>query len=114
MKKIIFLFLIIVSISYNSKAQIALTGNITTAGVAAYPTHIDSLGRGGYMTLPDLSTRNAIPTKRRKQGMLVYVQANDSLYKLATSDVSLNTGWVKINRLFKLKIKSHRYTKLIS
>ena len=104
MKKIILLFLIIVSISYNSKAQIALTGNITTAGVAAYPTHIDSLGRGGFMTLPDLTTRNAIPAKRRKQGMMVYVQANDSLYKLTTSDVSLNTGWVAMGLLTQQKL----------
>jgi hypothetical protein len=98
MKKIILLFLIIVSINYNLKAQIALTGNITTAGVAVYPTHIDSLGRGGFMTLPDLTTRNAMPVKRRKQGMLVYVQANDSLYKLNTTDLS-NTGWVAMGLL---------------
>ena len=93
MKKIILLFLITVSINYNLKAQIALTGNITTAGVAVYPTHIDSLGRGGFMSLPDLTTRNNIPVKRRKQGMMVYVQANDSLYKLTTEDLS-NTGWL--------------------
>ena len=98
MKKIILLFLIIVSINYNLKAQIAITGNITTAGVAVYPTHIDSLGRGGFMTLPDLTTRNAMPVKRRKQGMLVYVQANDSLYKLNTTDLS-NTGWVAMGLL---------------
>ena len=104
MKKIILLFLIIVSINYNLNAQIALTGNITTAGVAVYPTHIDSLGKGGLMTLPDLSTRNALPVKRRKQGMMVYVQANDSLYKLTTVDVSLNTGWVAMGILTQQKL----------
>ena len=104
MKKIILLFIIIVSINYNLKAQIALTGNITTAGVAVYPTHIDSLGKGGLMTLPDLTTRNALPVKRRKQGMLVYVQANDSLYKLTTADVSLNTGWVAMGILTQQKL----------
>ena len=104
MKKIILLFLIIVSINYNLNAQIALTGNITTAGVAVYPTHIDSLGKGGLMTLPDLSTRNALPVKRRKQGMMVYVQANDSLYKLTTVDVSLNTGWVALGILTQQKL----------
>ena len=104
MKKVILLIVIIISINYKLKAQIALTGNITTAGVAVYPTHIDSLGRGGFMTLPDLSTRNAIPVKRRKQGMMVYVQATDSLYKLTSSDVSLNTGWVAVGLLSQQKL----------
>lgn len=99
MKKAFLLFLMLVSINYKLKAQIALTGNITTAGVAVYPTHIDSLGRGGFMTIPDLNTRNAIPVKRRKQGMMVYVQATDSLYKLTTADVSLNTGWLAMGLL---------------
>jgi len=103
MKKIILLIVIIVSISYNLKAQIALTGNITTAGVAVYPTHIDSLGRGGLMVMPDLTTRNDIPVKRRKQGMLVYVQANDSLYKLLTADLS-NSGWVAMGFLSQQKL----------
>ena len=103
MKKIIILFLIIVSINYNLNAQIAITGNITTAGVAVYPTHIDSLGKGGLMTLPDLTTRNALPVKRRKQGMLVFVQANDSLYKLATADLS-NNGWVAMGLLTQQKL----------
>ena len=104
MKKVILLIVIIISINYKLKAQIALTGNITTAGVAVYPTHIDSLGRGGFMTLPDLSTRNAIPVKRRKQGMMVYVQATDSLYKLTTADVSLNSGWVAMGILSQQKL----------
>ena len=103
MKKSILLFLITVSINYNLNAQIALTGNITTAGVAVYPTHIDSLGRGGFMTLPDLITRNNIPVKRRKQGMMVYVQANDSLYKLTTEDLS-NTGWLTMGLLTQQRL----------
>ena len=103
MKKIILLFAILVSINYNLNAQIAITGNITTAGVAVYPTHIDSLGKGGLMTLPDLTTRNALPVKRRKQGMLVFVQANDSLYKLATADLS-NNGWVAMGLLTQQKL----------
>jgi hypothetical protein len=111
MKKIILLFVIIVSIHYNVKAQIALTGNITTAGVAVYPTHIDSLGRGGFMTLPDLTTRNAIPVKRRKQGMMVYVQVNDSLYKLTSADLS-NSGWVAMGLLTQQKLSDSLNTRL--
>jgi hypothetical protein len=111
MKKIILLFVIIVSIHYNVKAQIALTGNITTAGVAVYPTHIDSLGKGGFMTLPDLTTRNTIPVKRRKQGMMVYVQANDSLYKLTSADLS-NSGWVAMGLLTQQKFSDSLNSRL--
>ena len=114
MKKISLLFIIIISIHYNLKAQIALTGNITTAGVAVYPTHIDSLGKGGLMILPDLTTRNAIPVKRRKQGMLVFVQANDSLYKLSTADVSLNTGWLAMGLLTQQKLTDSLNSRLKS
>ena len=111
MKKIILLFAILVSINYNLNAQIAITGNITTAGVAVYPTHIDSLGKGGLMTLPDLTTRNALPVKRRKQGMLVFVQANDSLYKLATADLS-NNGWVAMGLLTQQKLSDSLNSRL--
>lgn len=105
MKQKILLFIILISINYKLNAQIKLLSNIITQDASSvYPTHIDSLGKGGLMTLPDLTTRNAIPAKRRKQGMMVYVQANDSLYKLTTSDVSLNTGWVAIGLLSQQKL----------
>jgi hypothetical protein len=95
-------------------AQIELTGNITTAGATSYATHIDSLGKGGYMSMPTLNNRNNIPVERRKQGMLVYVQATDSLYKLTSSDVSLNTGWVAVGLLSQQKLTDSLNSRLRS
>ena len=105
MKQKIILIIIIAFIHSKLNAQIKLLSNIVTQdATSVYPTHIDSLGRGGFMTLPDLTTRNAIPVKRRKQGMMVYVQANDSLYTLTTVDVSLNSGWVAMGLLTQQKL----------
>jgi len=103
MKKIFKLLLLSLFISVVSKAQIKLVGNITTNGVANYPTHIDSLGKGGYMTMPTLSDRDNIPTLRRKYGMLVFVQANDSLYKLSSVNLD-NTNWITIGFASVLKL----------
>ncbi len=94
MKKIILLYLVLQLSHSLVNAQIGLAGNITTLGVAQYPTHIDSLGKGGYMVLPTIEMRNNIPTLRRKQGMMVYVQSVDSLYKL--NSASLDNTWVTI------------------
>ena len=82
MKKIITILILLQFIYSASNAQIKLIGNITTNGKASYPTHIDSLGKGGMMVMPTLGSRDSIPSLRRKFGMLVYVQENDSLYKL--------------------------------
>ena len=109
-------------ISSMVQGQISLTGNITTFGVAAYPTHIDSLGKGGFMILPNVISRNAIPTLRRKQGMLVYVQSNDSLYQLTTADVTLNSGWVSmgfisqqnLSNLLQMKLNLSDTTHMLS
>ena len=103
MQKIIKLLLLSLFISVVSKAQIKLVGNITTNGVASYPTHIDSLGKGGYMSMPTLSDRDNIPTLRRKYGMLVFVQANDSLYKLSSVNLD-NTNWITIGFASVLKL----------
>ena len=114
MKKIFKLLLLSLFISVVSKAQIKLVGNITTNGVASYPTHIDSLGKGGYMTIPTLSERNSIPTLRRKYGMLVYVQANDSLYKLSSVNLD-NTNWITMGLASVLKLANDSilvYTKI--
>ena len=114
MKKIFKLLLLTLIISVSSKAQIKLVGNITTNGVASYPTHIDSLGKGGYMSMPTISDRNSIPTLRRKLGMLVYVQANDSLYKLASPSLD-NTNWITMGLASVLKLANDSlllYTKI--
>jgi hypothetical protein len=59
----------------------------TTNPADTYPTHIDILGRGGYMTVADISERDAIPAPRRSHGMFVFVgdadgAGNPSLFYL--------------------------------
>jgi len=95
MKKIFILYILFQLIYSVTNAQIKLVGNITTNGVASYPTHIDSLGKGGYMTMPSIGSRDSIPTLRRKYGMLVYVQAVDSLYKLSSVTLD-NSAWTAL------------------
>ena len=95
MKKIILLYLVLQFSHSLVNAQVELGSYISTVGgLGAYPTHIDSLGKGGYMVLPTIAVRDNIPIKRRKQGMLVYVQSVDSLYKL--NSASLDNTWISI------------------
>ena len=111
MKKVIILFILLVLVSFVAKSQIKLVGNITTNGVASYPTHIDSLGKGGFMVMPTITERNNIPTLRRKFGMLVFVQEVDSLYKLNATNLD-NSNWLSLglasavesNGKFELKL----------
>ena len=82
MRKVVLLYFIF-QLTYSvTNAQIKLLDFISPASGATNPTHLDSLGKGGYMVMPSISERNLIPTTRRKLGMLVYVQAVDSIYKL--------------------------------
>ena len=98
MKKISFLIILLSFLHSYADAQIALTGNITTIGVTSYPTHIDSLGKGGYMIMPTTLARDNIPTLRRKKGMLVYVQDIDVLYRLGSATLD-NSNWVVVSLL---------------
>ena len=92
-RKIILLFIALQFIYSVSNAQIKLLGHITTNGIASYPTHIDILGQGGYMSMPTIADRDAIPTLRRKYGMLVFVQADGVIYKLNAATLA-NEDWV--------------------
>lgn len=83
MKRILFSFFIL--IGFCSYAQVNVVGYIQTNGVANYPTHIDSMGRGGYIVAADTTERNNIPCLRRKYGMAVYVQNEQKLYILKSS-----------------------------
>ena len=93
LRKIILLIIVFQLFYCLANAQIKLVGNITTSGVANYPTHIDSLSKGGYMSMPTIADRDAIPTLRRKYGMLVFVEANGIIYKLNAATL-LNPDWV--------------------
>jgi hypothetical protein len=67
---------------------------ITTSNIdAAYGTHFSYLGVGGYVEVPNLDFRNAIPISstidadgyssgRRRLGMMVYVMDEDQIYQL--------------------------------
>lgn len=46
-----------------------------------YATHDETFGRGGYRSIASVSEMNAIPTERRKEGMLVNV-VGDKIYRL--------------------------------
>lgn len=47
-----------------------------------YATHDEQYGKGGYRTVSTVSEMNAIPSQRRKEGMLVRVAAEQSYYIL--------------------------------
>jgi len=92
LRKIILLIIVLQFFYSLANAQIKLVGNITTSGVANYPTHIDSLSKGGYMSMPTTAARDAIPALRRKYGMLVFVEADNVIYKLNAA--TLVNDWV--------------------
>ena len=92
--KRIFLALFIL-IATSSLAQVNVVGYIQTNGVANYPTHIDSMGKGGYVVVSDTTQRNAITCLRRKYGMAAYVQSEQKLYILKDSNCA-NT-WVEFS-----------------
>ena len=47
-----------------------------------FPTHINSMGQGGFKAVQTLAERDAIPMERRENGMLCAVLENDTLYQL--------------------------------
>lgn len=55
-----------------------------------YATHDETFGRGGYRSVNSISEMNAIPSERRKEGMLVNV-IGDKIYKL-TNDSFVDAG----------------------
>ncbi len=102
MKKLsIFLFIIglMSLLNQNALAQIPFGSYLSTIGPAdVYPTHLDNLGLGGYRSVATGAggERDAITTERRKQGMLVYVVADDKTYMLksAIPDITKNVDGV--------------------
>jgi hypothetical protein len=91
MKRILLALFILIATS--SLAQVTVVGYVSTLGVANYPTHIDSMGKGGYVVVRDTTQRNAITCLRRKYGMAAYVQSLQKLYILKDSNCA-NT-WVE-------------------
>ncbi len=93
MKNILITFILILS-ALTVSAQVKVLGKIEPNGPTdTYPTHVDSLGKGGLMAVGSWQERNAIPLARRKAGMLVRVKSAmvDSTYTL---NIGLtNTNW---------------------
>lgn len=72
---------------------VKMMSNITTNSPDdLYATHVDSLGKGGFMAVPTKSIRDQLSNQRRKVGMLVYVSETDSVYQLI-GDIT-NANWV--------------------
>ena len=89
MKKILIIILGLIGFA---QAQVNVAGYIQTNGVASYPTHIDSMGKGGYVVVYDTTQRNSITCLRRKFGMAVYTQKDTTLWILR--DSSCNNNWI--------------------
>lgn len=74
-------------------AQVKVVAPISpNAPTDNYPTHIDSLGKGGFMAIRNLTIRDNISAMRRKEGMLVYVIEVNQMYQLRGGID--NSNWV--------------------
>jgi hypothetical protein len=61
---------------------VPVTGPIAPTGTAdAYPSHLALYGKGGLRTVASNTERDAIPTERREEGMLVYVTNTDAYWR---------------------------------
>lgn len=94
MKKTLIVLILVLAYQFTN-AQVKVLGRIEPNGATdKYPTHVDSLGRGGLMTAASWQERNAIPVERRKAGMLVRVKSAsvDSTYTLGVG--LANVDWM--------------------
>ena len=51
-----------------------------------FPTHLPKYGKGGYRRVANLDERDAIPTERQEEGMLVWVISETTLYQLRSDE----------------------------
>jgi|GEM_PF-6491974 len=92
MKKIFITFILALCATVLN-AQVKVLGKIEPNGPTdTYPTHVDSLGKGGLIAVGSWQERNAIPLARRKAGMLIRVKSAtvDSTYTLGVSLTNAN------------------------
>jgi hypothetical protein len=67
---------------------VVLTGMISTTDTTdKYPTHEDTLGKGGYRSVPTYNDLQNIPDLRRKIGMLCYIENEENIYILSKSGI---------------------------
>jgi len=77
-----------------------ITGAVNVTGTVAptdtndvYATHDSKYGKGGYREVADITARDSITVARRSDGMLVYVQSEDKIFKLENG--LTNDNWVE-------------------
>lgn len=77
-----------------------ISGAVNVTGTLAptdtndvYATHDSVYGKGGYREVTDLQARNSITLARRSDGMLVYVQSEDKIFKLENG--LTNDNWTE-------------------
>ena len=96
MKRIYFFLSCLLLLTVTSFSQVKVLGYMAPNGDAdTYPTHIDTLGKGGLMTVATIAGRNAIPALRRKVNMVVVVDEDDSWYQLKGGIANIN--WSKVS-----------------
>lgn len=72
--------------------SVRMTGFIApTDSLDTYPVTKPEYGLGGYRSVTNLVDRDTIPAERKEQGMLVYVQADKTVYILDAWDGSTGT-----------------------
>lgn len=60
-----------------------------------YPSHLAIYGKGGHRTVATLEERDSISMERREQGMIVYVEENETVYALKGGIE--NKNWIEFN-----------------
>jgi len=80
----------------------AISGSVPVTGFVAptdsadtYAAHTEEWGRGGFRTVADVTERNAIPSGRRKSGMIVQVLSPRKFYELGAG--LLDADWFEIS-----------------
>ena len=80
----------------------AISGSVPVTGFVAptdsadtYAAHTEEWGRGGFRTVADVTERNAIPSGRRKSGMIVQVLSPRKFYELGSG--LLDADWFEIS-----------------
>ncbi len=94
MKKLFIAISVLFSVTAFSQG-VVIADHLNTIGVAQYPTHLDSLQRGGFRVVSTIVERNAITSLRRKIGMWVYV--TDSLKTYSLVGGITNSDWAELS-----------------
>jgi hypothetical protein len=72
---------------------VKITGTIVpTDTTDTYPTHDSQYGKGGYISVTDITSRDNISSFRRTEGMLVWVISEGNFYRLSGGITNLD--WV--------------------